>query len=78
MSDKNKKNIVRPVQREKTKKKIKVECPHCRNSEEIWIDNYKNPVEYKLFKASYNSFLASMNFICNNCGTKFKIESQMF
>jgi len=51
-------------------------CPHCHKSEVIRKEFYKNPSEYTLFKASYSSFLGSVSIVCNNCGTKFKIESQ--
>ena len=52
-------------------------CPHCHKSEVIRKEFYKNPSEYSLFKASYSSFLGSVSLVCNDCGTKFKIESQM-
>ncbi len=54
-----------------------IECPHCHKSEVIRKEFYKNPSEYKLFKASYSSFLGTVSLVCNDCGTKFKLESQM-
>jgi DNA-directed RNA polymerase subunit RPC12/RpoP len=56
---------------------VEIECPHCHKSEVIQKEHYKNPSQYTLFKASYSSFLGSVSLVCNDCGTKFKIESQM-
>jgi predicted RNA-binding Zn-ribbon protein involved in translation (DUF1610 family) len=56
---------------------VEIVCPHCHKSEVIRKEFYKKPDEYTLFKASYSSFLGSVSLVCNDCGTKFKIESQM-
>ena len=50
-----------------------IKCPHCHKSEVIRREFYKNPGEYKLFKASYSSFLGIVSLVCNDCGTKFKL-----
>jgi len=67
-----------PSLSKEAKQTVKIECPHCHKSEEIRTQNFKNPDEYSLFKASYSSFLGSVSLVCNDCGTKFKMESQMF
>jgi predicted RNA-binding Zn-ribbon protein involved in translation (DUF1610 family) len=56
---------------------VEIECPHCHKSEVIRKEFYKSPNEYTIFKASYSSFLGTVSLVCNDCGTKFKIESQM-
>ena len=67
-----------PIQGLEAKQKVKIECPHCHKSEEIRKNNYSEPSEYSIFKAKYNSFSGSVNIICNNCGTKFKMAYESF
>ena len=54
-----------------------IECPKCHKSEQIRKRYYKRADEYKNFKVKYSSFTGSLAFVCNNCGNKFKKESQL-
>ena len=68
--------VTAELHQSKNKTSCTIECPKCRTKEIIPIGYLKDPSYYKVFKISYNSFLGRITFGCNNCGNKFKKETQ--